>query len=73
MSLHSSIFEYQKPTEDQLDRMAEVRSHFAAFALFLDGVLPDGPDKTYVLRQLRDCAMWSNVTLLRTADGTPRQ
>jgi hypothetical protein len=72
MSLHFSTFEYQKPSDAQLDRMAEVRSHFAAFALFLDSVLPDGPDKTYVLSQLRDCAMWSNVTLLRTADGTPR-
>jgi hypothetical protein len=73
MSLHRSVFEYQKPNDDQLDRMAEMRSHFAAFAQYLDGALPDGPDKTCVLRQLRDCAMWSNVTLLRTADGTPRQ
>jgi hypothetical protein len=73
MSLHASVFEYQKPTEAQLDQMAEMRTHFAAFARYLDGALPDGPDKTYVLRQLRDCAMWSNVTLMRTADGTPRQ
>jgi hypothetical protein len=73
MALHSSTFEYQKPTEDQLDRMAEMRTHFAAFAQYLDDALPDGPDKDHVLRQLRDCAMWGNVTLLRTADGTPRQ
>jgi hypothetical protein len=73
MSLHASTFEYEKPTPSQLDQMAEMRTHFAAFAQYLDGALPDGPDKTYVLRQLRDCAMWSNVTLMRTADGTPRQ
>jgi hypothetical protein len=56
----------------QLGQMAEVRARFEDFAQYLDGALPDGPDKTYVLRQLRDCAMWSNVTLVRTADGTPR-
>jgi hypothetical protein len=73
MALHSSAFDYVKPTESQLDQMAEVRMHFVEFARYLDGALPDGPDKNCVLRQLRDCAMWSNVTLIRTADGTPRQ
>jgi hypothetical protein len=72
MALHPSVFEYLTPSEEQLTQMADVRAYFASFALYLDHALPDGPDKTYVLRQLRDCAMWANVTLLRTADGTPR-
>jgi hypothetical protein len=55
-----------------LEPVPRLRTHFADFAALLDRALPDGPDKTYVLRQLRDCAMWANVTLTRTADGTPR-
>ncbi|HEY1430790.1 MAG TPA: hypothetical protein VGF39_04060 [Stellaceae bacterium] len=73
MALHASTFvEYITPTQSQSDVMDDMRARFADFVTYLDGVLPDGPDKTYVLRQLRDCAMWSNVTVLRTADGTPR-
>jgi hypothetical protein len=33
--------------------------------------LPPEPDKTYVLRQLRDRAMWANVAITRQPDGTP--
>jgi hypothetical protein len=52
--------------------MANVRACFKQFTDSLDLILPDGPDKTYVLRQLRDCAMWANCCITRTADGTPR-
>ena len=31
------------------------------------------PDKTYVLRKLREVAMWANVSLTRHADGAPRE
>jgi hypothetical protein len=72
MSLHPSTFEYLKPTENQLAQMADVRAHFADFAEYLDSVLPEGPDKTFLMRQLRSCAMWANLTITRTADGTPR-
>jgi hypothetical protein len=70
--LHSSTFEYLKPTDMQMDQMARVRMLFASFVKSLDVELPEGPDKTFVLRQLRDCAMWANVSLTRNADGTPR-
>jgi hypothetical protein len=72
MSLHHSTFEYLQPTDNQLAQMADVRAHFADFSEYLDSMLPEGPDKTYVLRQLRDCAMWANCCITRTADGTPR-
>jgi hypothetical protein len=70
--MHSSTFDYLRPTDAQMDQMARVRILFATFATALNEELPEGPDKTHVLRQLRDCAMWSNVTITRTADGTPR-
>ena len=38
----------------------------------LDAVIPEGADKTYLLRKLREVAMWANVAITREADGTPR-
>ena len=72
MPLHHSAFDYLKPTEEQLSTMAEVRSKFADFVTGLDACLPEGPDKTYVIRKLRECAMWANVSITRQADGAPR-
>lgn len=72
MSLHPSTFEYLKPTDDQLAAMAEVRAAFKNFSEILEDRLPDGPDKTYVMRQLRDCAMWANIAITRNPDGSQR-
>jgi hypothetical protein len=72
MPLHSTTFEYLKPTDAQLERMADVRARFAAFVQSMEAALPDGPDKTFVIRNLRDCAMWANVTITRGPDGAPR-
>jgi hypothetical protein len=69
---HSSTFEYLKPTDDQIAKMAKVRSAFADLALVLFAELPSGPDTTYVSRKLRECAMWANVAITRHPDGTPR-
>lgn len=73
MTLHESTFEYLKPTDEQLGTMATIRNASGAYATILDGLLPDGPDKTYILRELRTLAMWANVTITRNADGSPRQ
>jgi hypothetical protein len=72
MSLHPSTFEYLKPTDAQLSAMAVCRAAFAELASVLDAQLPDGPDKTFVLRRLRDAAMWANVAITRQPDGAPR-
>jgi hypothetical protein len=70
--LHPSTFEYLKPTEKQMRDMEDVRSLFRRFARELDRYIPDGPDKTYILRKLRETAMWANVAITRAADGSPR-
>lgn len=69
---HKTTFEYLKPTAYQLDAMEYVRSRFKEFTESIEEVLPDGPDKTYIIRKLRECAMWSNVCITREADGAPR-
>ena len=73
MTLHPSTFEYLKPTDDQLTKMAVLREAARAYAEALDANLPDGPDKTFVLRAHRSNAMWVNVAVTRLPDGTPRE
>ena len=72
MTLHASTFEYLKPTDVQMQTMANVRAEFRMFVESLDQSIPDGPDKTYLMRQLRDCAMWANIAITRNPDGSPR-
>ena len=70
--MHSSTYEYLKPTDDQIETMAKVRSAAKAYGDALDALLPDGPDKTFVIRNHRSNAMWANVAITRQPDGTPR-
>jgi len=72
MSLHSSTYEYLKPTDEQVDRMSTIRAAAKVYSDVLDGLLPDGPDKTFILRAHRSNAMWANVAITRQADGSPR-
>lgn len=72
MPLHASTFEYLKPTDEQLAQMSALRAAAKVYAEELDRILPDGPDKTFVLRAHRSNAMWANVAITRQPDGTPR-
>lgn len=73
MSLHPSTFDYLMPTEEQLARMGTLREAARVYAEALDCQLPDGPDKTFVLRAHRSNAMWVNVAVTRQPDGAPRK
>ena len=70
--MHESTFEYLKPSEDQVAKMTSLRSAAKIYAEMLNDLLPDGPDKTYTLRKLREVAMWANVAITRHSDGAPR-
>ena len=72
MSLHDSTFSYLKPTDEQLTVMATARDAAYTYAAVLDAILPEGPDKTYVLRKVRETAMWANISITRHPDGSPR-
>jgi hypothetical protein len=71
-AVHPETFEYLKPTEEQARVMEQARAAAKAYALVLIDLLPEGPDKTYTLRKLREVAMWVNVSITRHSDGTPR-
>lgn len=70
--MHPSTFEYLQPTEDQISKMGTSRAKAKEYAKHLDATLPNGPDKTYIIRKFRELAMWINVSITRDADGTPR-
>lgn len=72
MNLHSTTFEYLKPTDLQMEKMATAREAIGNLAFELNEVIPDGPDKTYLMRKLREVGMWANVAITREADGSPR-
>ena len=72
-TLHEATFEHLQPTETQLATMAEGRAAFVALAKQLDELIPEGPDRTYLLRRLREVAMWVNIAITRHADGAPRK
>jgi hypothetical protein len=65
--LDASTFNYHQPT------MNDARVAAAMYASHLADMLPDGPDKTHIMRELRTVAMWVNVCITRHADGSPRQ
>lgn len=71
--MHSSTYEYLKPTDQQIEQMSRVRAAAKVYNDVLDEVLPDGPDKTFVIRAHRSNAMWANIFITRHPDGTPRE
>lgn len=73
MTLHPSTFDYLKPRQGQLDVMNALRDATRCYAELLENALDDGPDKTYILRRVRETAMWVNVCITRNADGSPRE
>jgi len=72
MSLYPFTFDYLKPREGQIEVMNALREETKHYANVLDQALDDGPDKTYILRRVRETAMWVNVALTRHPNGSPR-
>lgn len=71
-TLHPSTFEYLRPNGAQLLTMDDARAATRAYARTLEALVPPGPDKTYILRKLRELAMWVNAAITREPDGSPR-
>jgi len=70
--LHRTTFEYLKPSDEQVKVMSLLRTAARQYSDMLEEFLPNGPDKTFILRQHRQNAMWVNVAVTRFADGAPR-
>ena len=70
--MHEMTFAYLNPTDDQKRAMEVVRSAAKQYAETLVRNIPEGPDKTYLLRKHREVAMWANIAITRQPDGSPR-
>tara|TARA_R110000868_G_scaffold375171_2_gene639661 strand:- start:104 stop:313 length:210 start_codon:yes stop_codon:yes gene_type:complete len=66
-------FDYLKPTEGQLGDMEKVRAAAQVYCDALERLLPEGPDKTFTIRNHRTTAMWANICITRKPDGSPRE
>ena len=73
MDMDLSMFEHLKPTNKQKEIMDVLRKEAANYANILNTLLPEGPDKSFIIRQLRTVAMWANVCVTRHSSGAPRQ
>lgn len=70
--LHESTFGYLLPTDDQRADMDTCRNAAKVYADTINELVDDGPDKTYLLRKLREVAMWVNIAITRQPDGSPK-
>lgn len=70
--MHPSTYEYLMPSDEQKAKMMEARAAVGLYADILGKILPEGPDKTFIIRSLRTVAMWVNVAITRNSDGSPR-
>ena len=71
--MHASTYEFLKPTDEQIERMTQVRAAAKAYSDVLEQMLPDGPDKDHAIRGHRQNAMWANIAITRLPDGAPRE
>lgn len=69
--MHPSTFEYLKPTETQLHNMELMRKCASDFEANINDNVPDGPDKTYLIRKFREVAMWINIAITRNPRRFP--
>ena len=70
--MHISTFDYLNPTPEQVLEMGEARKAATDYAKVLERLVLDGPDKTYIMRKLREVSMWVNIAITRQPDGSPR-
>jgi hypothetical protein len=72
MTLHPLMFQPVIPTEDQSARLETMRTAFMGLMKIIDDNVPDGPDRTYIVRQIRGASMWCSYSIMRNPDGSPR-
>lgn len=70
--MHPSTFDYFSPSQEQVRSMQRLRDAAKIFCDVIEFEVPDGPDKTYIIRKFREVAMWANISITRHPDGTPR-
>jgi len=63
------LFTYHAPNEDQLSKLACIRSHAKALANTIDQYVPAGADRTAAIRLLREAVMTANAAVVLNGVG----
>jgi hypothetical protein len=71
--MHSSTFQYLKPSPQQIAEMSAVRVGFEAIYATIDAFVPEGRYKAMAISKLEEAAMFANKGVTRDSDGTPRE
>ena len=58
-------FDYHRPTGNKVQDHEAVREDVKLTAVFLNFILPDGPEKEQALVKLEECLMWANAAIAR--------
>jgi hypothetical protein len=59
----TAAFTYHPPKPAQVPIYEGIRDRARDFALYLNEVVPDGPDKSAAIRKLRECVMTANAAV----------
>ena len=65
----SPFFKQVKPTYGQDEAIDLLYRATSDYAGLINSLIDDGPDKTYIVRRIRETMMWIETAIVRNADG----
>ncbi len=57
------FFVYHPPSKKQIPKYEDIRQQGLLFAMRLDRLCPDGPQKVRAIEKLQECIMWANASI----------
>ena len=61
---NKKLFDYQKPSENQVEAISKIRNKFKELFLLLEDELIDGRMKTNAITKLEESSMWANKSIV---------
>ena len=58
-------FMYHAPKEGQPEKYQAIREKAKELAYMIDGLVPDGREKSLAMTKLEECSMWANAGIAR--------
>jgi len=58
-------FTYHPPSEEKAVKHVQIREHGRTLAELIDGMVPDGREKSLALTKIEEAIMWANAGLAR--------
>lgn len=62
-------FTYHPPITDQVERYLAIRRFGYEFAQLVDGLCPDGREKSIAITRIEEAVMWTNAGIARNEPG----